>query len=186
MHAHHLGQTVMHYRKSQKMTIREFAEYSGISTSLISQIERGQANPSLNVLELISKALNVPIYTLFINDINTDTLISRKKDRNKIYREDARHTVYDVLTPDFMKANIEVLMMDLKPNGLTTNSHYSHSDKEEIAIIMNGQITVDLNGKKYNLKEGDVVRIPPKLKHRFINMNDQVATVLFILTPSLI
>jgi quercetin dioxygenase-like cupin family protein len=51
---------------------------------------------------------------------------------------------------------------------------------------MNGQITVDLNGKKYNLKEGDVVRIPPKLKHRFINMNDQVATVLFILTPSLI
>ena len=65
------------------MTIREFADYSGISTSLISQIERNQANPSLSVLELISKALNVPLYTLFINEIDTDKLISRKENRKK-------------------------------------------------------------------------------------------------------
>lgn len=40
-----LGQTVLSYRKKNKMTIREFADYAGISTSLISQIERGHANP---------------------------------------------------------------------------------------------------------------------------------------------
>ena len=34
-----LGQTVLSYRKKNKMTIREFADYAGISTSLISQIE---------------------------------------------------------------------------------------------------------------------------------------------------
>ncbi len=50
-----LGQTVLSYRKKNNMTIREFADYAGISTSLISQIERGHANPSLNVLELIAK-----------------------------------------------------------------------------------------------------------------------------------
>ena len=73
-----LGQTVLSYRKKNNMTIREF-DYAGISTSLISQIERGHANPSLNVLELIAKALNVPLFTLFINDIDTDSLISKKK-----------------------------------------------------------------------------------------------------------
>ena len=40
--------------KKKGMTIREFADFAGISTSLISQIERGQANPSLSVLELIA------------------------------------------------------------------------------------------------------------------------------------
>jgi len=176
----------MSYRKKSNMTIREFADYSGISTSLISQIERNQANPSLSVLELISKALNVPLYTLFINEIDTDKLISRKENRKNIYRENPAHIVYDVLTPDFMKTHIEVLMMDINGNSKTTESHYSHSAKEELAVVMSGEINVELNKKIYHLKEGDVVRIPPNIKHRFINSSEYKASVLFILTPALI
>ncbi|PHG67593.1 helix-turn-helix domain-containing protein [Bacillus toyonensis] len=180
-----LGQTVLSYRKKNNMTIREFAEYAGISTSLISQIERGHANPSLNVLELIAKALNVPLFTLFINDIDTDSLVSKKKDRKKVYRENNDHIVYDVLTPDFMKARIEMLMMDLNKKANTTESHYSHEDKEEIAVVMKGEVYVELEGKEYFLEEGDVVRIPPNVKHRFLNKSDESNHILFVLTPSL-
>ncbi|VDG99748.1 HTH-type transcriptional regulator sinR [Lysinibacillus sphaericus] len=183
---HRLGQTVLNYRKKKGMTIREFAEYAGISTSLISQIERGQANPSLNVLELIAQALNVPLFTLFINDIDIDSLISRKKDRKKVYRENNDHIVYDVLTPDFMKARIELLIMDLNAHSSTTESHFSHDDKEEIAVVMKGQAYVELEGTEYLLKEGDVVRIPPNVKHRFFNKMDKPNHILFVLTPALI
>lgn len=65
MKDHRIGQTVLSYRRKNSMTIREFANYSGISTSLISQIERGEANPSLSVLELIAEALNVPLFYAF-------------------------------------------------------------------------------------------------------------------------
>ncbi|MBW6410659.1 helix-turn-helix domain-containing protein [Clostridium weizhouense] len=181
-----LGQTVLNYRKKNGMTIREFADYSGISTSLISQIERGQGNPSLNVLELIAKSLNVPLFTLFINDIDTDSLISKKKDRKKIYRENNDHIVYDVLTPDFMKAHIELLMMDLNPHSSTIESHYLHIDKEEIAVVMKGKVYVELEGIEYFLEEGDVVRIPPNVKHKFLNKSSQTNNILFVLTPSLI
>lgn len=180
-----LGQTVLSYRKKNKMTIREFADYAGISTSLISQIERGHANPSLSVLELIAKALNVPLFTLFINEIDTDSLISKKKDRKKVYRENSGHIVYDVLTPDFMKARIEMLMMDLNKQANTTESHYSHEDKEEIAVVMKGEVYVELEGKEYFLEEGDVVRIPPNVKHRFLNKSDELNHILFVLTPSI-
>ncbi|PGK35379.1 DNA-binding protein [Bacillus anthracis] len=180
-----LGQTVLSYRKKNKMTIREFADYAGISTSLISQIERGHGNPSLSVLELIAKALNVPLFTLFINEIDTDSLISKKKDRKKVYRENSDHIVYDVLTPDFMKARIEMLMMDLNKQANTTERHYSHEDKEEIAVVMKGEVYVELEGKEYFLEEGDVVRIPPNVKHRFLNKGDESNHILFVLTPSL-
>ena len=180
-----LGQTVLSYRKKNNMTIREFADYAGISTSLISQIERGHANPSLSVLELIAKALNVPLFTLFINDIDTDSLISKKKDRKKVYRENNDHIVYDVLTPDFMKARIEMLMMDLNEHANTTESHYSHENKEEIAVVMKGEVYVELEGREYFLEEGDVVRIPPNVKHRFLNKSDEMNHILFVLTPSL-
>ena len=64
-----------------------------------------------------------------------------------------------------MKARIEMLMMDLNKQANTTESHYSHEDKEEIAVIMKGEVYVELE-KEYFL-EGDVVRIPPNVKHRF-------------------
>lgn len=186
MQDHRLGQTVLSYRKKNGMTIREFAHYSGISTSLISQIERGEANPSLSVLELIAKALNVPLYTLFINDIDTNSLISKKKDRKKVYRENNNHIVYDVLTPDFMRAHIELLMMDLNAHTSTTESYYSHTDKEEIAVVMKGQAYVEMEGTEYFLDEGDVVRIPPNIRHRFLNKSNKQNHILFVLTPSLI
>lgn len=186
MNYQRLGQTVMNYRKKKGMTIRRFADYAGISASLISQIERGQANPSLNVLELIAKALNVPLYTLFINDIDTNSLISRKKDRKKVYRKNNDHIVYDILTPDFMKAHIELLMMDLNAQSSTTEAHYSHVDKEEIAVVMKGDVYVELEGIEYFLVEGDVVRIPPNVRHKFVNKSDQPTLVLFVLTPALI
>ncbi|WP_432356030.1 helix-turn-helix domain-containing protein [Sporosarcina sp. A2] len=186
MNNHRLGQTVLQYRRKIGMTIREFSDYAGISTSLISQIERGQANPSLSVLELIAQALNVPLFTLFINDIDIDSLISRKKDRKKVYRENNDHIVYDVLTPDFMKARIELLIMDLNAQASTTESHFSHDDKEEIAVVMKGQAYVELEGTEYLLNEGDVVRIPQNVKHRFLNKTDEPNHILFVLTPALV
>ncbi|SFC37537.1 helix-turn-helix domain-containing protein [Clostridium uliginosum] len=176
-----LGNTILEYRKSRGYSIREFAEVSGISTSLISQLERGIANPSLQVLKLISKALNVPLFTLFINDIDHESLILRKEDRKKIYRSDNEHIVYDILTPDFMKANVEILMMNLNNKSQTTESHYKHN-KEELAIVMKGTVYAVLEDQEYILNEGDVIRIPPYMKHKFKNKTNQMSNVLFVLT----
>ena len=85
-----------------------------------------------------------------------------------------------------MKAHIELLMMDLNAHASTTESYYSHSNKEEIAVVMRGDVIVELEKTEYLLEEGDVVRIPPNVKHRFINKSDQSIHVLFVLTPALI
>ncbi|RXK18932.1 helix-turn-helix domain-containing protein [Macrococcus sp. DPC7161] len=179
-----LGLTISNYRKKNQLTIREFSKQSGISTSLISQLERGIGNPSLQVLEIIAKTLGVPLFTLFIDDIDYSSLISKKENREKIYRQDNEHIVYDLLTPDFMKTNVEVLQMEIKPQSKTTESHYQHDNKEEIAVVVKGKINVQLEDEIFLLEEGDVVRIPKNMRHRFINESKSSAEVLFILTLS--
>ncbi len=74
--------------------------------------------------------------------------------------------------------------MDLNPHA--TEGHYSHMDKEEIAVVMREEVYVELEGVEYFLEEGDVVRIPPNVKHRFINKGNEATYILFVLTPSLI
>lgn len=180
-----LGKKILESRKIKGMNIREFSKLTDLSTSLLSQIERGLANPSLNSLRSIAEALDIPLFTLFVNDIDHESLIMKKKDRKKIYRENSEHIVFDMLTPDYMKSNVDILWAVLNANSATTSGYMEHN-KEEFAIVMKGSVYVLLDEKEYLLDEGDTVRILPRLKHKFINKTNKKVEILFILTSSLI
>lgn len=80
-----IGRRIHHYRKENSLTIREFAELSGISTALVSQLERGIGNPSLSVLKLICKTLGIPLSALFIEEIDNASLIRRRAEHERIH-----------------------------------------------------------------------------------------------------
>jgi len=60
-----IGTRVRHLRKSLDLTIAELAAASEVSAGMLSKIENGMITPSLNTLDQLAKALNVPISQLF-------------------------------------------------------------------------------------------------------------------------
>lgn len=52
-----------------------------ITPSMLSQIERGSANPSIQTLKVLAKALDVPTFSFLLEDTNTDDLIVRSHKR---------------------------------------------------------------------------------------------------------
>nr|WP_255688979.1 MULTISPECIES: XRE family transcriptional regulator [unclassified Xanthobacter] len=60
-----LGVQVRSIRRELDLTVSDLAGAAGISVGMLSKIENGQISPSLATLQAISKALNVPITTLF-------------------------------------------------------------------------------------------------------------------------
>ncbi len=178
-----MGRTISEIRKNRELSIREFAKQIDLSASILSQIERGLANPSLNTLRMIATGLQIPLYTLFVDDINHESLILRKKDRKKVYRENAEHIVFDVLSPDFMRSNIDILWALLNPRSETTSSYMAHN-KEEFAIVMKGEVYVVIDDDEYLLEEGDTVRLLPRMKHKFRNKTEHTVEILFILASS--
>lgn len=59
---------IKEYRIAKNLTIKELAEKANITSSMLSQIERGLANPSINTLKLIAQALDTPLFKFFIED----------------------------------------------------------------------------------------------------------------------
>lgn len=90
-----IGFKISETRKKRGYSIREFAKRVDLSAALLSQIERGLANPSLNTLRMIADGLNIPLYTLFIDEIKHELLILRKEDRQTIDRN-PDNVVFDV------------------------------------------------------------------------------------------
>ena len=60
-----VGQRIRNYRTQQKLSQERLAELSGCHPTYIGQVERGEKNPTLESIEKIASALNVPLSQLF-------------------------------------------------------------------------------------------------------------------------
>ena len=67
-----LGPRIRALRLKKKLTLQAVAERARVSQSLISQVERGLASPSVNTLRRIAGALDVPIAALFLGGSMSD------------------------------------------------------------------------------------------------------------------
>ena len=63
-----IGEQLRARRHSRGLTLRELADRLGVSASLISQIERGRANPSVSTLYAMVAELDVSLDELLFNE----------------------------------------------------------------------------------------------------------------------
>ena len=176
-----LGAKIRAYRKEKRMSLQALAEQVHITPSMLSQIERDLANPSINTLKLISKALNIPLFQLFTTSGNMDTIV-RRGNRKKIHMPNAGASYeYELLTPDTNGA-IEFILQKFKANSDSGDAIQSH-EGEEVAYVLNGQLTLVMNDSEFTLHEGDSVRIPPMTPHYWSNPTNWDATMIFAVTP---
>lgn len=60
-----LGEAVRRLRHERALTLKQLAQRTGLSVSLLSQIERAETSPSLSSLYRVATALDVRVYELF-------------------------------------------------------------------------------------------------------------------------
>ena len=171
-----IGHKIQEYRRIHNITIKEFAEITNLSAGLISQLERGMGNPSLSALKSIASALKISLSSLFEEEISNESLILRREDRNT---PDQKHILYDVLTPSPLNSSVELLLMKLKQNSTTFGDFSTHVE-EELAFVLEGEVSIVFENEEFLLREGDTIRILPNRGHKFRNDKDSDVKVLFI------
>ncbi len=60
-----IGNQIRSFRQQLRMTITDVSRQAGISSGMLSKIERGKSSPSLGTLSAIARALNVPVTAFF-------------------------------------------------------------------------------------------------------------------------
>lgn len=175
-----LGEKLQSFRTTRKMSIRELSQKTGITPSMLSQIERSLANPSINSLKVIAQALDVPLFYFFKEDSNKKDLVVRGNMRKTIGFPE-QDVTYDLLTPD-ISGNIEFCMMHIPPNTDSVKVPMSH-EGEEVAYVVEGEVELLVGAVTYSLSKEDSVRIPPFTDHKWINNSDSLVKVVFAVSP---
>ncbi len=188
-----LGQKIRHIRTTEAhMTIEALANAAGVSISLISQIERGRAEPSLGSLRRIGAALGVPIARFFLGGDGPSPGESDRLGRRLVVRADERKHLrvsesditWELLVPD-LNRKLEVLFGEVGPGAVTppTAKEPSQHVGEEVIVVLEGKLTCLYDGEEFELGPGDAIAWDPTLPHRIVNRGTEPVRIIIALTP---
>ncbi len=177
------GKRIRELRLAQKISIAALARDTGVSKSLISQVERGEVLPSLYTLEKLSIALQVPITEFFevqSTEGNESDIVVRRDKRQIITLPDSPKK-YFLLTPS-LNEKLEFLIVEFPPSsaGPARNS-FSH-EGEEYFYVLEGELILNVFDKSYKLNEGDSGCFDSSKKHLFTNQSEKSARLILAAT----
>jgi transcriptional regulator with XRE-family HTH domain len=183
-----VGKKIKNLRKEKKMSAKMLAINAGISYSMLSLLENGSTQGSVETLRKIAKVLDTTLAHLFTNEnyqneILTDEskIIVRKEKRKKISFPDPLYS-YELLVPD-LQGDVEFLLVHLEAQRITKDVIPHTKGGEECDYVLKGEVVVTLQDKEYILKEGDCIRFNPEIPHKFENKTNEQASYLSVITP---
>ena len=198
-----LGKRIRKERQKRQMTLEQFSKKTGLSKSFLSQIERGNTEPSITSLKKIAAQFGYSVVNLFPNGNGSEenwgyngkagqpAAIKKKyiqdvsvvrSNKRKRFALPGSNVVYDLLTPD-MNRRLEVMHMHVAPGDNSGEEPMLDSPGEKLCIVMKGLLEVRVGDEVYRLEEGDSLYYPAHVQHSWRAIEGESIEVIWILTP---
>ena len=168
----------------KKLRLKDVAISADCSESLLSKIETNKVQPSIRVLHRIAAALGTSIAALFSAEQTGKVVIIKPSDRPFVTtRDDESGGTIKIerLVPfgkdHFLDVNVHVV-----DPGTYSGGNITHVG-EEAGVVLEGQLDIFIEEKRYTVSEGDSFYFRSELKHRYWNPGPSVCRVLWVVTP---
>ena len=175
-----VGERLRELRRFRRLTLRTIASRSGLSESFLSQVERGRSSASIASLRRIADALGVSIADLFDQDGAPRPQVVRRDDRPALAFGVLGRKL--LLTPRPLR-HLEVFVGELEGGGSTGDQPYAHGDSEELFVVLAGNVQLEVGGERLELEHGDSVDYRSSTPHRVSNIGQDLAEVMWIISP---
>ncbi len=176
-----LGAVVRRTRQRMGLPVEALAERSGLSAGLISQLERGRGNPSLQTLSRLAAALGTSLVAL---------LQSAQRHGEPVVRGDARlvlpepdseddtspRPVRELLTPD-PNLPLQVIRTVMPPGFSNESRPFRHLGLESVHVL-SGRLVVVLGETRHELDAGDTITYECSQAHWWANPSTAEETIV--------
>lgn len=176
-----VGSILSRERKQRQMTITELAGKAGISSGLLSQLERGLGNPSIETLSQLARTLSIPIGSFFETASTPPGEVIHPHTRRRLILEDAGMT-YQLLVPD-MQGSLSMLYIELPPGFSNANAPFNHNG-EEVVFVLSGSIEIHIGDREWVLAPGDSIRFHSTVDHWYRTFDERVVVITAQSPPS--
>lgn len=179
---HGLSQRIRALREARRLSVTTLAGAAGVSPGMVSQIEHGQATPSVATLVGIANALGVKVGELFEDERSPNGNVVRRADRAAVDYPDLG--VRDETLSADPTGRLQVLHSIIDPGLDSGAAPFVHGSDAECVLVLEGEITITLADTSVRLEQGDTVTFPGDVPHGFLNEGTETAHLVWIITPA--
>jgi XRE family transcriptional regulator, regulator of sulfur utilization len=174
-----LGPLLNNARKHRGLTLETLATTSGVSRSMLSQIERGEASPTFSTLWNITQALG-----LTLADLNGEPQDAPPVDVQLDYNTPEITTpdklcTLRILSPADATGKTEWYLLTLAEGGILSSDPHVRDTTEHLTVF-SGQIEISSAGQKAVVKPGDTARYSAAVSHAIRNLGPDDARALLV------
>jgi len=180
-----VGPRVKALREAMDLSLRDLATRSGVSAPMLSQVERGETSPTLQVASRIASGLELRLSQLLrLDEEGTVSIVRAGEGR----RGGTDGHAYELLTPPLPGLRAEVTRHTLAPGAVTGgpgDPPRHEPGARETTLVETGSIVLHVDGSEHELHAGDCVTFDADLSHHFANPGKEEAVLLAIVSAGL-
>ncbi len=174
-----VSERVKAQRQQRGWSLEQLAASSGVSRSMLSQIERGEANPTLAVTCKIAQSFGMSLAEFVdVPGAGVAIHVVRADDRAALYRSD-EHCEIRTLSPLHLEKDVEFYQVRLKPAGaLHSAAHFQGT--REFLTVEQGKLRITSGTETIDLNRGDSASYRADVPHALLNLGKTDATVFLV------
>ena len=182
--SYRIGPKIRALRLKKDLGLVQLGEHTGISSGMLSKIERGQLFPTLPTLLKIALVFGVGLDHFFVDDSEAPIVsVVRKKDRLRLPdRPGDTSPSYFFESLDFPVTDrkMEAYYAEFEAPTEATEPH-AH-DGAEVIYVIKGELVVTIEGEETNLEEGDSIYFDSGHAHSYRRAGQTQCSAIVVVT----
>ena len=185
LHRYAIGPRIKALRLKKKLGLVQLAGHTGLSSAMLSKIERGQMFPTLPTLLRIAMVFGVGLDYFFSASKEEPAIaVVRKSERLKLPSDPDEKTptyLFESLDYPATERRMEAFYAEF-PVGAPPSQPHRHGAAEFI-YVLNGHLSVDIDGRANTLHTGDSIYFDSSIEHSY-QIEGRSACTAIVVTAS--
>ncbi len=168
-------------REGRRWSLREAADKTGVSKSMLSKIERGLTSPTATVLGKLAEGFGISISQLVGGEQSNGDVVRVPYGEQPVFRVPTTGFERRSLSPLSIQNSGVDFVVNILPPAQSSGTFPPHrAGVEETLAVASGRLRLRLGDEQYDLKAGDAIFYRAHVPHRFDNPSDTEPAVFFI------
>ena len=173
-----VAKNIKRLREENKLSMDELVRLSGVSKSMLAQIERGDGNPTISTVWKISNGMKVPFDALTVRPKSPYEIVKTAEIQPLL--EDGGKVRNYSLFPDNENRRFAVYYLELEEGSYWESEPHLRGTTEFITIFT-GKIEILADGQSFIVEKGESIRFRADTIHSYKNIGNETAILHMIL-----
>ncbi len=166
-------------RAARKLSFDQLSALTGVSKSMLRQIETGKSSPTIATIWKIANGLKIS-FTSLLRAQDRQAKVASFTDSAPLTAASDHYRLFPMIPFD-PQQSFETYYMEIDPDTVF-NGEAHQGDVHEYIFVLNGKIEIEVDGKRFDINEKEFLQFKADCPHVYKNIGNDTASVIMQIT----